>query len=121
MKLPIKLQLSWISMSILWNITGIILVSKGKRALGPTASWTAIAVLLILAIALVVSYQKKWSVFYLLLTFLGGAMAFIAVRNAFIQDILLWPSEFWRYTGIVVNSFGIFAALFAVVRIKSNN
>jgi hypothetical protein len=121
MKLPIKLQLSWISMSILWNISGIILVSQGKRALGPTASWTAIAILLLLAIVLVISYQKKWAIFYFLLTFLGGAMAFIAVRNAFVQDILLWPSEFWRYAGIVVNSFGIFAGFFAILRIKFKN
>lgn len=108
-------------MSILWNISGIILVSQGKRALGPTASWTAIAVLLILAIALVISFKKKWTILYLLLTFFGGAMAFIAVRNAFIQDVLLWPSEFWRYLGIIVNSFGFFASVFAIVKRKSIN
>lgn len=64
----------------------------------------ALAVLLILAFL-------KWPAAYRWLTLAPLVIAGMTIWNAFNLVSSLWPSEFWRWTGIAVNALGSLAAL----------
>lgn len=113
-------QVAWAILSAIWNIAGVVLIAQGLRAPGPTASITVAIVLLALAVAFAVTV-RRWSVVYLLVSIVGGLAAIAAVVKGFTADPALWPSEFWRYAGVVLNGVGSVAsvlAIAAVVRLK---
>lgn len=66
------------------------------------------------AVAFAVSVAR-WPVVYAALSAVAALMALAAVVNAFVQDPALWPSEFWRYAGAVLNGAGCLACLTAVL------
>lgn len=107
-------QLAWVALSALWNISGVMLIKQGLRAPGPTASMLGAAALLAIGVGLVIGL-RRWPIVYVVLSALTGAMAIAAVANAFAADPALWPSEFWRYAGAVLNSIGALAAISALV------
>lgn len=117
MRIAIYLQVSWAVLSMCWNIAGLYLIGQGQRAPGPTASLLAAGLLLVIAIILILAWRSKWSVNYIVVSALAGVMALLAVINAFTADPFLWPSEFWRYAGEVLNTLGVTGAVLAIVGI----
>lgn len=106
-------QVVWAILSAIWNFTGVALIAQGQRALGPTASIGGAIVLLTIAVALVATVSRL-PVVYLLISIVGGVAAIAAVLNAFAADPALWPSEFWRSAGAVLNGIGFVAAVFGI-------
>jgi hypothetical protein len=102
-------QVAWAILAAVWNLGGVMLIARGLRSPGPTATVSGGVILLAIAAALVV-LVTRWPVGYLGLSVLTGVIALAAVINAFIQDPALWPSEFWRYAGAVLNGVGFLAA-----------
>jgi TctA family transporter len=101
-------QVAWAILAAIWNGAGVWLIAQGQRAPGPTASLGAAVMLLAMAVAFVVTVSR-WPVVYLLLSIAAGLFGLAAVVNAFIADPALWPSEFWRYAGAVLNGGGFLA------------
>lgn len=107
-------QLGWAVLAALWNIGGLILISQGLRAPGPTASLLVACVLLAYGAALLIGL-RRWPMAYAVLSAFGIALALPAIISALTSDPGLWPSEFWRYAGIVLNSTGVLASIAGVV------
>ncbi len=114
LKLVLSIQLAWATLSMLWNVVGVGRIAQGLRPPGPTASILAAAILLAIGFWLVIGL-RRWPILYVVLSVLGGLMALAAVVNAFTSDPTLWPSEFWRYAGALLNGVGALGALLAVV------
>jgi hypothetical protein len=107
-------QFAWAILAAAWNAGGVWLISQGQRALGPTASIGAAVMLLAMAAAFVLSVTR-WPLTYLLLSIVAGAFGLLAVVNALSADPALWPSEFWRYAGAVLNGVGFVGCAAAVM------
>lgn len=107
-------QVTWAILAALWNFAGVALVRGGGRALGPTASIAGGLVLVVTAAALPF-VLARWPLVYGVLSGLFGLVALGAVVNAFQADPALWPSEFWRYAGALLNAAGAVAAAAAVI------
>ena len=107
-------QVAWALLSALWNVAGVYLIAQGLRAPGPTASLIAALVVTAIAVALYVAVDRV-PLLYAALSGVAAFMALAAVVNAFVQDPALWPSEFWRYAGAVLNGAGFVAGAAAVL------
>lgn len=105
---------AWAVLAALWNLGGVWQIARGLRSPGPTASLLAGVVLLGIAAGLGVAV-RRWPTVFVLLAAVAGLGALGAVVGAFMQDPVLWPSELWRWAGIVLNAAGCAAALAAVV------
>ncbi|GAA6151206.1 hypothetical protein [Pseudoteredinibacter isoporae] len=98
-------QFNYLMLCIVWNIAGLILLSNGEPALGPTASVSAIAVLLGFACAIALGVWR-WPYLYMFATAILMFLASSAVIPAYTQDPSLWPSDYWRYGGALLNGLG---------------
>lgn len=105
---------AWASLSALWNLGGVWQIARGLRAPGPTASLLAGVVLLGIAAGLGVAV-RRWPTVFVLLAAVAGLGALVGVVGAFVQDPALWPSETWRWAGIVLNGVGFVAGVASVV------
>ena len=106
--------LSHALLSMLWNAAGLWLIYQGKPALGPTATYAAIVLLLMLSAGYISSLMKNHPVIYLVLACVGFFLACYAISGALIKDHGLWPSEFWRYAGMAINALGVIGFISAV-------
>ena len=107
-------QVAWALLSALWNVAGVYLIAQGQRAPGPTASIIGASLLIAIAMGLFFSIDRA-SLLYAALSGVAAFMALAAVVNAFVQDPVLWPTEFWRYAGAVLNGGGFLAGAAAVL------
>ena len=107
------MQIAWAILSAIWNVAGVWLMAQGQPAPGPTASIGGAAILLALAAAFVVTVSR-WPVVYLLLSIAAGLLGLGAVINAFSADPAMWPSQFWRYAGLMLNGAGAIASAWTV-------
>lgn len=98
-------QFNYLMLCIVWNVAGLILLANGGQPLGPTASTTAIAVLLVFALAIGLGVWR-WPYLYLIATVLLMFLASSAVIPAYTKDPSLWPSDYWRYGGALLNGLG---------------
>jgi peptidoglycan/LPS O-acetylase OafA/YrhL len=105
---------AWALLAALWNFGGSWQLARGLQAPGPTASTLAGLVLLAIAAGLIVAV-RRWPKRFVLLACVGGLAALVGVVGAFTQDPALWPSESWRWAGIVLNGVGFVAAVAAVI------
>ena len=112
---------------IVWNIAGVWLLSQGKPAMGPTATLMGAVIFAILIAVYLFFYKKGYEKLFLSIVFAGALSGAFAIYGAFTKDPALWPSEFWRYAGISVNTLAILGLVFAVKayyesnRLKQNN
>jgi hypothetical protein len=104
----------WAALAALWNFGGVWQIARGLPSPGPTASALAGVVLLAIAAGLGVAV-RRWPTIFVLLAAVAGLGALVGVIGAFTQDPALWPSELWRWGGIVLNGAGFVAAAAAVV------
>jgi hypothetical protein len=105
---------AWAALCVFWNTYGAIQLSMGGRALGPTATLSGAGFIVVLGALLIVT-NKLWPRIYPWIALLAAALAALTIWNAFKLDPSLWPSEFWRWAGIVLNGFGVGGALIAVI------
>ena len=106
-KKPLLFLCSHAALVIVWNVAGIMLLSQGKSALGPTASWAGAGLFAIFIALYWVCFSKGYRKTFLVFAAIGSLLGFSAIYGALTKDPSLWPSEFWRYAGIVVNSLGL--------------
>jgi hypothetical protein len=109
-------QLAWALLAAAWNVAGVVLIANGARAPGPTASLFGAAVLIAIGVGLVATFNRS-AIIYAGLSIVSAAMAGAAVYNALTADPSLWPSEFWRYAGIMLNGVGSFAGGAALINL----
>ena len=100
---------------IAWNIVGVWLLSQGKSALGPTATLTGALLFAGLIAVYLILYKKGLEKVFLIVVTIGALLGSMAIYGAFTKDPSLWPSEFWRYAGVAVNSLGVLGLLFALI------
>lgn len=108
------IQTAHLLLCALWNSVGLYLLSQGETAIGPTASWASIVVVLVLLALLWWSINKHWFRWYTLFSITAVFFAALAIYGGFTKSPNLWPSEFWRYAGITVNSVGVLGFVFAI-------
>lgn len=122
LKAPMYGLLLWIAGCILWNVAGVVLVWRGAPGIGPTAS-LPVATVLGLAALLLVYTARHNLILFAILSALFALSGFAAVYQALIGDPSLWPSPFWRWAGVALNTFGLAAGTVGTARglkIKSN-
>lgn len=107
-------QVAWAVLSVAWNFAGVRLLVSRARAPGSTASLGAAVVLLAIA-AMLVHLVDRWPLLYAVATVVPVLFAAAAINNAFTASPSFWPSDFWRWAGIVLNGAGFLAALAAIV------
>ena len=105
---------AWAVLAALWNFGGAWQLAHGQRSPGPTASALAGVVLLAIAAGLGIAV-RRWPTVFVLLAAVAGLAALAGVVGAFVQDPALWPSELWRWAGVLLNGVGFVAAAAAVV------
>lgn len=113
---PLSLQLTHLGLSILWNVAGVILLSQGLPALGPTTSLASVPLMLVVAVALLVG-ARQLPVLYVTASGLAGLVAAFTIFGGLTKDPALWPAEGWRYGGILINAVGVTGALWGIKRL----
>lgn len=110
------LQILWAVGCFAWNAYGLYLISQEQPPIGPTAS--AIGAVLCVVFALLFwwlhSRYQKWP--YFIVSVVAGLMAAFTIYGAFTKDPSLWPSEGWRWAGIILNGIGTVAAIAAIAQ-----
>jgi hypothetical protein len=109
-KIALKLQLVHLSFSAIWNMLSVSLVALGMQALGPTSSFIGAIILMILALVLWFT-AKRVKILYIVLSCFQLAAASATIFGAFTKEATLWPSEFWRLCGMVINALGVMGSL----------
>lgn len=102
-------QVAWALLAALWNVAGVYLIAQGQRPLGPTATLIGAGLAAAIGAGLVLSITRVPLV-YVVVSGVAGLVALITAVGAFTQDQALWPSEFWRYAGAVLNGVGFLSA-----------
>ena len=113
-----KVQLLHAALCIIWNIAGLWLLSNDLQPIGPTASMAAIGLIIVFSATLILGERNNQPVSYLLASGLLALAAVSAIFGCFTKDSSLWPSEWWRYAGIAVNSIGVVGFGLALAHIK---
>ncbi|VXB16499.1 conserved membrane hypothetical protein [Flavobacterium sp. 9R] len=113
--MTLKLQILWSILCVAWNGLGLYRISQGERPIGPTASLAVAIMTAVFAFLFWFFYNQKLKIPYLLLSGLAALMAAYAVYGAFSQDPSLWPSELWRWAGVVLNGMGFLAGIKALM------
>ena len=103
---------------IVWNLAGLWLISHGKTALGPTASLVGVFIFAVLIGLYIIFYKKEYKKLFLVFVFIGALLGSMAIYGAFTKDPSFWPSEFWRYAGIAVNTLGVIGFILSVIPIS---
>lgn len=104
-------QILWAIGCIAWNMYGLYLISNGQKPIGPTASAVGAGLCAIFAILFWWFLKKnlKWP--YIILCAVAALMAGFTIYGAFTKDPSLWPSESWRWAGILLNGTGLVACV----------
>lgn len=108
-------QYNYILLCIAWNVAGLILIANGEPPIGPTASINTIAILTGFAVFLTVG-AWRWPVLYAFTSLVLMLIASSAVLPAYTADPSLWPSDYWRYGGAVLNGLGSLVCARGVLR-----
>ena len=120
-KVPLDFMVMHAFLAALWNLAGVWLMSQEKSPLGPTASMTGVIVLSIFILLYIFTLKKDYEKAFLFLAFLGALLGGLTIYGALTKEHSLWPSEFWRYAGIAVNSLAIIGFTLAIKVIFSRN
>lgn len=116
-------QLLHVALCVVWNGLGLWQKSQGIQTIGPTASFGAIVFVLLLGAGLILLLRRGAETPYLLLSLLGLLLSALAIYGGFTKDLSNWPSEFWRWAGIIVNAVGVLGFILALttfIRRKSH-
>ncbi len=117
----LALQLLHAALCVVWNGVGLAQRAHGVQSIGPTASWTAIVVMIVFGAGLVYFLTAGWKIAYFVLSPIGLLAAMAAIVGALTNDPLNWPSEFWRWAGIAVNAIGLIGFFLAWLTFTRSN
>ena len=102
----LAIQLSYIGMSVMWNLIGVGLISIGQPPLGNSASITIVVIMLALGLTLVLTVNRvRW--LYATATGVLALGCLIALYTAFTGAAELWPSNYFRIFGVLINVLGL--------------
>ena len=113
-----SVQIIHIALSIVWNLVGVYQLGQGVQSIGPTASLIVVAIMFALAAALYLAAVKSWKWLYLSVSLLLVWGAASAIYGGFTKDVALWPEEFWRYAGILVNAVGVVGFCMVIANLR---
>ena len=102
----LTIQLSTIGMSVMWNLIGVGLISIGQPPLGNSASMAIVVIMLTLALTLVLTVNRvRW--LYATATWVLALACLMALYTAFTGAAELWPSNYFRIFGALINVLGL--------------
>jgi len=102
----LAIQLSTIGMSVMWNLIGVGLISIGQPPLGNSASMAIVVIMLTLALTLVLTVNRvRW--LYATATGVLALACLMALYTAFTGAAELWPSNYFRIFGALINVLGL--------------
>ncbi len=102
----LTIQLSTIGMSVMWNLIGVGLISIGQPPLGNSASMAIVVIMLTLALTLVLTVNRvRW--LYATATGVLALACLMALYTAFTGAAELWPSNYFRIFGALINVLGL--------------
>lgn len=110
----LSFQLFHLALCVGWNGVGLWQKAHGAQSIGPTASFAGVAGAIAIGICMVLLLGKSLDVPYLVISVVAVLMAAVAIHGGLTKDESNWPSEFWRWAGIVVNAFGVIGFLLAL-------
>lgn len=113
-RLALAAQLLHVALCVVWNGVGLWQQAHGTQTIGPTASFGAIVLVLLLGTGLVAFLRKGAETAYIFLSLGGLLMSALAIYGGFTKDSSNWPSEFWRWAGIAVNAVGVLGFVLAL-------
>lgn len=105
--LALAMQLLHLVLCAVWNGVGLWQKAQGLQSIGPTASSLGVILSIVIAGVLVFLLAKSHESIYLALSFVPLVIAVLTIYGGFTQDLSNWPSEFWRWAGILVNTIGL--------------
>ena len=114
--MTVFIQIIWALLCVAWNAYGLWLISFGQKPIGPTASLTVALLSIVFAVLFWVFHSKKLKLPYIILSASTAFLAAYAVYGGFIQEHSLWPSESWRWFGIILNGIGALAGIAAIAK-----
>ena len=106
----LTIQLSTIGMSVMWNLIGVGLISIGQPPLGNSASMAIVVIMLTLALTLALTLvltvnRVRW--LYATATWVLALACLMALYTAFTGAAELWPSNYFRIFGALINVLGL--------------
>ena len=102
----LTIQLSYIGMSVMWNLIGVGLMSIGQPPLGNSVSIAVVVIMLALALTLVLTVNRvRW--LYSTATGVLTLGCLMALYTAFTGAAELWPSNYFRIFGALINVLGL--------------
>ena len=102
----LTIQLSYIGMSVMWTLIGVGLMSIGQPPLGNSASIAVVVIMLVLALTLVLTVNRvRW--LYATATGVLALGCLMALYTAFTGAVELWPSNYFRIFGALINVLGL--------------
>ncbi|WP_379761577.1 hypothetical protein [Flavobacterium buctense] len=95
---------------------GLYLISNGQKPIGPTATAFGAVLCAVFAILFWWFLKKnlKWP--YIIFSAVAALMAGFVIYGSFTKDLSLWPSESWRWAGILLNGTGLIACVAGIFR-----
>lgn len=114
--MTVFIQIVWALLCVAWNAYGLWLISIGQKPIGPTASLNVALLSIVFAVLFWFFYHKKLKLSYIILSALTAILAAYAVYGGFTQEHSLWPSESWRWFGIILNGVGSLAGIVAITK-----
>jgi hypothetical protein len=112
------IQILWGLGVAAWNAYGLYQIQNNGAPPGPTASLAVGMIGLIVALVIMSIDLPKWNKWvYVGLCALCCFFGAVAVYGAFTKDASLWPSETWRWAGILLNGIGSLSFLFGLFNV----
>lgn len=106
-----SLQVFWGLGVAAWNAYGMYQLQQGAAPPGPTSSWAVAVVGLLIALAFGLRWLDKQRWVYILVCLVCAALGAVIIYGSFTKDPSLWPSEAWRWGGIILNGIGAAACI----------
>lgn len=112
-------QIFWAIGCIAWNMYGLYLISNSQQPIGPTASALGAGLCAVFAFLFwyFLKNNLKWP--YIILSAVAALMAGFVIYGSFTKDLSLWPSEGWRWAGILLNGIGMIAGIGGIIQITT--
>ena len=104
---PLKIQILYALLCIVWNAVVIWQNQAGMQAIGPTGSMAVIGGAALIVALLIFGLHRAWEWFYLLVSVAVCYLSMSAVHAGITNDPALWPSQFWQIAGTLVNVIGV--------------
>lgn len=113
-------QVLWAIGCIAWNLYGLYLINQGQPAIGPTASAAGAVVCAAFAFLFWWLTGKQKRLPYIVISAIAALMAGFTIYGSFTKDPSLWPSEEWRWAGIILNGIGVMACIAGITKTLNN-